>query len=53
MQLIEKRFTRWQEWGEAALIELKIAYTEIQASGNHGKGCQYQSAGKGCGFEQG
>ncbi|MCM1543280.1 MAG: TnsD family transposase [Blautia sp.] len=28
---------RWQEWGEAALIELKAAYAEIQASGDHRK----------------
>lgn len=28
---------RWQEWGAAALIELKAAYAEIQASGDHRK----------------
>ncbi len=28
---------RWQEWGEAALIELKAAYAEIQAFGDHRK----------------
>lgn len=28
---------RWQEWGEAALMELKAAYAEIQVSGDHRK----------------
>ncbi len=28
---------RWQEWGEAALIELKAAYAEIMSSGNSKK----------------
>ena len=28
---------RWQEWGEAALIELKAAFAEIQVSGDRRK----------------